>query len=212
MAIMTSNTLNTLRYRGICAQIQSRKSHAARSCTNNEWIIPSTIIMSYILIPRKSLYITKRTLSFIESTTWKTRIEGAITQRNHIIWNAVGWKKQTRMKSKLEFDFCLLHRCAGTEWSFCRFTYKNLVTTSPSSEYHGLPIVPWPAKMLVQIWTVSQVTVLVGATGGVYKRQGLVRHEVMTLVYLEFLVYRPKFQERSPVIQNRSTFCITTSR
>ena len=93
MAIMTSNTLNTLRYLGICAQIQSRKSHAARSCTNNEWIIPSTIIMSYILIPRKSLYITKRTLSFIESTTWKTRIEGAIHSEKSYHLKRLGLKK-----------------------------------------------------------------------------------------------------------------------
>ena len=174
------------------AQTQKLNSPAAHSYKNNVCSVPSTFIMCYIIIPRKSLYITMWTLSFIESTTWKTWIESTLHSEVSYQLTCHGHREGNVNEIKIESDFILLHRSAGTEWSFCRFTYRNLVTTSPSSEYHGLPIVSWPAKMLARICAVSQITLLVGATGGVYKRQGLVRHEMMTLVYLEFLVYRPK--------------------
>ena len=177
---------------GVWAQTQTLTSPAAHACTNDVWSVPFTFNIWQIAIPRKSLYIAMWTSSFIETTTWRTWVESIICLKESVVLWYHGENYGSEERIKLESGYDPIHRSAGTEWSFCRFTYRNLVTTSPSSEYHGLPTVSKPAAMLARIWAVSQVTLLVGATGGVYKRQGLVRHEMMTLVYLEFLVYRPK--------------------
>ena len=72
------------------------------------------------------------------------------------------------------------------KWSFRRFTYGNLVTTSPSSKQRDLlSFSQWQATEILRFHLFIQS---VGATGGVYKGQGLIQRKVMTCAYKEFLV------------------------
>lgn len=72
------------------------------------------------------------------------------------------------------------------KWSFRRFTYGNLVTTSPSSKQRDLlSFSQWQATKILRFHLFIQS---VGATGGVYKGQGLIQRKVMTCAYKEFLV------------------------
>ena len=71
------------------------------------------------------------------------------------------------------------------KWSFRRFTYGNLVTTSPSSKWQGL--LDFIAKSMpgqrMQLQIIHRTTQSVGATGGVYKGQGRNQRELMTRTY-----------------------------
>lgn len=63
-------------------------------------------------------------------------------------------------------------------WSLRRFTYENLVTTSPSYKYKDLD--DFVSKKLHQLYLSIQ---LVGATGGVYKIQGRNHWKMMIYYY-----------------------------
>ena len=70
------------------------------------------------------------------------------------------------------------------DWSFRRFTYGNLVTTSPSSKRPGLQ--SFVRRMLPcsrEKKGSPSRSKLVGATGGVYKGQGRNQRRLMTCAY-----------------------------
>ena len=69
------------------------------------------------------------------------------------------------------------------EWSFRRFTYGNLVTTSPSSKWYSLKIFHYIIYRRYNVRSLHRIAQSVGATGGVYKGQGHNRHTLMTYAY-----------------------------
>jgi len=72
------------------------------------------------------------------------------------------------------------------QWSLRRFTYGDLVTTSPSSKREGSTKFPkqWAGdRPKVPVLTLHQHVQSVGATGGVYKGQGRNQREMMTRAY-----------------------------
>ena len=75
-----------------------------------------------------------------------------------------------------------VYDCYG---SLRRFTYGDLVTTSPSSRWEGSTKFPAPVGLppLAPVLTLHQHTQSVGATGGVYKGQGRNQRELMTRAY-----------------------------
>ena len=89
-----------------------------------------------------------------------------------------------------------------SKWSFRRFTYGNLVTTSPSSKAidsftFGFQI-RWRTSFKdILLWTHRKLQ-SVGATGGVYRIQGRIQCTLMTCAYKAILVEDEKLQTSIP--------------
>ena len=99
-------------------------------------------------------------------------------------------------------SFWHIYICASYQkWSFRRFTYGNLVTTSPSSRKFNLQILKKYTNLAGRqqfLQSTHQLIQSVGATGGVYKGQGRIQCTLMTYTYKVFLVYTVKLQSVIP--------------
>ena len=97
--------------------------------------------------------------------------------------NKIKKKKKKKVKQKNFFFFCIqkIKKWYGyySKWSFRRFTYGNLVTTSPSSKAidslaFGTKI-HWRISFKKFLLPAHRKLQSVGATGGVYRIQGRIQ-------------------------------------